>query len=411
MAKRGDNIRKRKDGRWEGRYKKGRAVDGCIIYGSVYGKTYKEVKEKMAAIISHPLQLATPKGQWKTFGEVLNLWMDNNRARLKGGTINKYQNLIDTHIMPELGQAKINELSATRINTFLNEKISRGRVDGSGGLSASYVRSIMLVINAAIKYAVSEQLCSPLKTPICKPSADKTELSILSAEEQKKLEASLLNNFDLTGAGIYISLHTGLRIGEVCSLAWNDIDMNKRVMLENHSSITAADVYSKLVSAGDNIYSEIKHVIRKELFSYLPPFKAALMSLGLSYSVFEKIILSAKKSGDYDFIMVDADVSFDEDKAALLNLADNVIVVVKQTLASVLATNILVSNINGANAEKYIYICNDFDKENDNALISPKVSLKFSTSDYIDHFVHYESMMPEDFSKENCMQKTAYLIL
>ena len=182
-------------------------------------------------------------------------------------------------------------------------------------------------------------------------------------------------------------------------------------MLENHSAITAADVYAKLVSAGDNIYSEIKYVIRKELFSYLPPFKAALMSLGLSYSVFEKIILSAKKSGDYDFIVVDADVSFDEDKAALLNLADNVIVVVKQTLASVLATNILVSNINGANAEKYIYICNDFDKENDNALISPKVSLKFSISDYIDHFAHYESMMPEDFAKESCMQKTAYLIL
>lgn len=249
MAKRGDNIRKRKDGRWEGRYKKERAVDGCIIYGSVYGKTYKEVKEKMAAIISHPLQLATPKGQGKTFGEVLNLWMDNNRARLKGGTINKYQNLIDTHIMPELGQTKINELSATRINTFLNEKISRGRVDGSGGLSASYVRSIMLVINAAIKYAVSEQLCSPLKTPICKPSADKTELSILSAEEQKKLEASLLNNFDLTGAGIYISLHTGLRIGEVCSLTWNDIDMNKRVIHVHH---TVARIRSSS-SAGSTI--------------------------------------------------------------------------------------------------------------------------------------------------------------
>lgn len=235
MAKRGDNIRKRKDGRWEGRYKKGRAADGSIIYGSVYGKTYKEAKEKMASIISHPLQLATPKGQGKTFGEVLNLWMDNNRVRLKGGTINKYQNLIDTHIMPELGLTKVNELSATRINTFLDAKISRGRIDGSGGLSASYVRSIMLVINAAIKYAVSEQLCSSLKTPICKPSADKTELSILSSEEQKKLEASLLNNFDLTGAGIYISLHTGLRIGEVCSLAWNDIDMNKRVIHVRHT--------------------------------------------------------------------------------------------------------------------------------------------------------------------------------
>lgn len=137
--------------------------------------------------------------------------------------------------MPELGLTKVNELSATRINTFLDEKISRGRVDGSGGLSASYVRSIMLVINAAIKYAVSEQLCSPLKTPICKPSVDKTELSILSSEEQNKLETSLLNNFDLTGAGIYISLHTGLRIGEVCSLAWNDIDMNKRVIHVRHT--------------------------------------------------------------------------------------------------------------------------------------------------------------------------------
>ena len=56
-------------------------------------------------------------------------------------------------------------------------------------------------------------------------------------------------------------------------------------MLENYSAITAADVYAKLASASDEIYPEIRHVIRRELFSYLPPFKAALMSLGLSYSV------------------------------------------------------------------------------------------------------------------------------
>ena len=182
-------------------------------------------------------------------------------------------------------------------------------------------------------------------------------------------------------------------------------------MLKNHTPITAGDVYAKLAAADENIYQEIRHVIRKELFCYLPPFKAALMSLGLSYSVFKKIIVSAKKSGDYDFIIVDADVSFDEDKAELLNIADNVIVAVKQTLVSVLATNILVSNINGANADKYTYICNDFDKENDHALISPKVALKFSISDYVEHFNHYENMMPEDFSKESCIQKTAYLIL
>lgn len=182
-------------------------------------------------------------------------------------------------------------------------------------------------------------------------------------------------------------------------------------MLDNHSAITAADVYAKLAAANDNIYSEIKHVIRQEIFSYLPPFKAALMSLGLSYSVFEKIISAAKRSGDYDFIVVDADITFDEDKAALFNIADKVIVVVKQTLASVLATNILVSNINGANADKYVFICNDFDKEDDNALISPNVSLKFAVSDYIEHFPHYANMKPDDLSKESGVQKVAFLII
>ncbi len=182
-------------------------------------------------------------------------------------------------------------------------------------------------------------------------------------------------------------------------------------MLENHSAITVADVYAKLASAGENIYSEIKHVIRKEIFSYLPPFKAALMSLGLNYSVFSKIITSAKKSGDYDFIVVDADITFDEDKASLFNIADKVVIITQQNLSAVLATNILVSNINGANSDKYIFVCNDFDKDKDNALISPNVALKFSISDYIDHFANYENMRPDSLSKEKSIQRTAFLII
>lgn len=181
-------------------------------------------------------------------------------------------------------------------------------------------------------------------------------------------------------------------------------------MLENHSPISAADVYAKLAST-ENAYSDIKHIIRKELFSYVPPFKAALMSLGLSYSVFEKIVVSAKQSGDFDFIIVDADVTFDEDKASLINLADKVLIVTQQTLSSVLATNILVSNINGANSDKYIFVCNDFDKDEDNALISPAVSLKFSISDYIEHFANYENIKPDDLSKENSIQRIAFLII
>lgn len=182
-------------------------------------------------------------------------------------------------------------------------------------------------------------------------------------------------------------------------------------ILENSSSITDADIYAKLTNVNDNIFSDIKHVIRKESFSYLPPFKAALISLGLKYSVFEKITVSAKKSGEYDFIVLDVDTAFDEDKAKLIDLANKVVIVTDQTESSVFATNLLVSNINGTGGEKYIFVCNNFDKEADNSLISPSISLKFSVNDYIDHFEHYDNMKCDDFANDSGIQKTAFLVI
>ena len=89
----------------------------------------------------------------------------------------------------------------------------------------------------------------------------------------------------------------------------------------------------------------------------------------------------------------------DEDKAKLMDIADKVILVTTQNDASVYATNLLVSNINGANADKYMFICNDFKKEEENALISPKHVAKFAVSDYVDHFEHYDDLSPTDFAK------------
>ena len=181
-------------------------------------------------------------------------------------------------------------------------------------------------------------------------------------------------------------------------------------MLKTNTSISMSDVYSNLSNADANIYYEIKHVIRQEMFSYLPPFKAAIMSIGLDYSIYEKIIVSAKKSGDYDYIVVDSDVVFDEAKASLLNLADKVVLVINQSLSSIIASNILVSNINGKKTKKYIFICNNFKENEANSLISPSVSLKFTVSEYVEHFENYEMMKPENFGKKNSIQKIAFLV-
>lgn len=182
-------------------------------------------------------------------------------------------------------------------------------------------------------------------------------------------------------------------------------------LLDNPTPIAASDIYAKLGKPTRNIYSDISHVIRREIFSYLPPFKSALMSLGLEYSVFSQIAGAAKKSSDYDFIIVDADSSFDEEKARMMDAADKVIIVTDQTYAAVYAANTLAANINGMNTDKYVFLCNNFDKERDNALIASNITMRFSVSEYIDHIPHYDRLRCADLGKCNGMQRTAFLIM
>lgn len=182
-------------------------------------------------------------------------------------------------------------------------------------------------------------------------------------------------------------------------------------MLENKAPVTVNDIYTKLAKANDKIYSEIKHAIRKELFSYLPPFKAALMSLGLGYGIYDQIIQSAKQSGEYDFIIVDADTTFDEPKARLLNRADKVVIVTDQSRAAVAATNGLVANINGVGAEKYLFVCNKFQKEEESALVSSATALRFSINEYIEYLPRCEQMDLDELSRQSGIQRIAFLII
>lgn len=184
-----------------------------------------------------------------------------------------------------------------------------------------------------------------------------------------------------------------------------------QIMLSNKSSVTSSDVYAKLMKASDNVYKDIKHTIRNEGFNYLPPFRAALMSLGIDYSVYEKLVLSAKQSEEYDYIIVDADTVLDEEKIKLIDLADKVVFVMRQNKASVYATNAFVSNVNGAAGDKYIFVCNDFVEEKINNLISADTINKFVVSDYVGHIPDYEHYKASDLANVNDIQKLAFLIL
>lgn len=245
MSRRGENIHKRKDGRWEGRYIKEYDLTGKAKYGSVYSKSYLDVKrkltEKKQAIITNALP---EKDSDIYLCEVLYLWLDNNRLSLREQTCSKYKRLIDTHIIPDIGSVKIKSITAVYINKFLYKKAENGRLDGKGGLSSSYVKTISFILNSSLKFAAQEGFCNLIIGEISKPTKNKsTKLDVLSVSEQLTLEKYINENLDDKKLGVLLSLYTGLRIGEVCALKWEDIDFEEKTIHVRHtvSRITLID--------------------------------------------------------------------------------------------------------------------------------------------------------------------------
>lgn len=234
MPRKGENIRKRKDGRWEARYIASRDNYGKAIYRSVYGKTYTETKEKLK---SEQLERPEPKliCNYMSFKELLEQWLKNNKIRYKPSTYSKYKYMIDKHLTPMLGDMKVKDINTTIINAILAGKIKKGGLKDGQELAPSYVRTMALIINSALNYAVLEELCSPIKAEIIKPVVKSCRAVTLNKEEYKRLSQYCRENLNVTNIGILIALDTGLRIGEICALRWKDIDIDTRLLHVNHT--------------------------------------------------------------------------------------------------------------------------------------------------------------------------------
>lgn len=225
MPRRGENIRKRKDGRWEGRYISKREISGKAKYTSVYGKTYSEVKQKLIfANRQKSIDIHPPTQMNICLKELLFLWLEDNKVKLKISTYSKYLRLIENHILPSLGNILIKNIDATVINKFLREKSTAGNLSGKGGLSASTVRTIGFILKSAINYGYKNNYCSCINGEVILPLKSNQTLNVLNITEQVRLENSCLDDNNEQKIGILLSLYTGLRLGEICGLKWSDID-------------------------------------------------------------------------------------------------------------------------------------------------------------------------------------------
>lgn len=238
----------------------------------------------------------------------------------------------------------------------------------------------------------------------------------LNIEKQQKQETQIIMVTSAAGGvgktTIAMGLAVNLAINYKRTLYVNASRLQTfQWLLNNKTAVTEQEVYKTLLGSDKETYEEIKHTFRKEIFDYLPPFKASLVSLGLNYSVFQNIIESAKKSNDYDFIIVDAENTFDEENLKLIDISNRILVITEQTNSSVEATNKFVSNINFTNSEKYTFVCNKFSKDAENILIVPDKILKFSVNEYIDELLECERNDLDIIAKNAGIKKIAYAVL
>ena len=227
MAKRGSNIYKRKDGRFEGRVPVGYQENGKIKYKSVYTRTLSEVKEKISEV--HSIRQNQPVSAIKlTVREAAEQWLSSAKLRVKESSYANYVNIVNKHILPILGGELMMNLTTGKLNDFINFKLVSGRLNGNGGLSAKSVSDIMTVYRSIENYAARE--FGIKETHFTMPKIEKKQTDILTSTERKRLENYLINHNTKTHIAIWLCLDTGLRVGELCGLKWEDMDFDNAVL-------------------------------------------------------------------------------------------------------------------------------------------------------------------------------------
>lgn len=227
MSKKGENIYKRKDNRWEARFMKARSDEGKIKYGYCYAKTYREVKEKLQKAKSDLLnEVISSSDLNKTFSFYIDEWLTVNRSTVKESTLVKYVSIINNHIKPYLGKYSANIISSKLIGEFSNRLLYEKK------LSAKTVKDILVLLKSIVKFT-AHSIPQMSNIEIVYPKDNKSEMKILSISEQNRLISYLLSNIDLCKFGIVLSMMTGLRIGEICALKRKNISIVDRTVTVN----------------------------------------------------------------------------------------------------------------------------------------------------------------------------------
>ena len=237
------SLRKRSDGRWEGRYTVGRdEATGKLMYKNVLARTQAECKAKLReAMRNIPPETPAPDKQPSrehtapvsqfTTEEWLRTWFElYSKPNLRETTQEQYTNFLEKHLIPNIGNIPLDKLTSLRLQKLYQDLRTSGRVVQNNvecsGLSPKTVRSIHMVLHSALKQAVKEGLIKKNPTDGCNPpKLERKEMKVIQPEQigaylQAAANRNVLPMF-------YLELTSGLR-RELLALLWTDLDLEKK---------------------------------------------------------------------------------------------------------------------------------------------------------------------------------------
>lgn len=206
-----------------------------------------------------------------TMKEIAMLWKEDKRQYVKRSTISAYSLLIENHLLPTFGE--MCHIEESMVQEFVFQKLGNG-------LSHKSIKDILIVLKMILKYGMKNKFIEYSQFDIKFPTErERHDIEILSKSNHRKIINHIQEHFTFRNLGIYICLSTGLRIGEICALRWQGIDIESGIIsikqtIQRIYLIEGFERHTELILDTPKTKNSIRDIpLTKDLIKLLRPLK------------------------------------------------------------------------------------------------------------------------------------------